>query len=79
MQVAVLQTLADEKCLHLMPSLNLAILDQTAYTGQSTIQGQMSRQQAQSGHQNLQQVLKELHHSSLLEKCHVTGSLVKDL
>lgn len=79
MQVIVLQTLADEKCLHLMPPLDLALLDKAAYHRQSTRDNLVSGQHTKSSHQRLQHTLEELQQAGMLEKCHATQSLIKDL
>ena len=79
MQVSVLQTLADEKCLHLMPPMDLAILKPSAYRRGLTVEEHISTQHAESSHQKLQHILHEIQQSSLLDKCRATGSLIKDL
>ena len=79
MQVIVLQTLADEKCLHLMPPLELAVLDKVAYHRPSTGDNLVSGQHSKSSQQRLQHILEELQQAGMLEKCHATQSLIKDL
>lgn len=79
MQVSVLQTLADEKCLHLMPPLELAVLDRAAYHRQSTGDSLGSGQHTQFSEQRLQHILEELQQAGMLERCHATQSLIKDL
>ena len=79
MQVIVLQTLADEKCLHLMPPLELALLDKAAYHRQSTGDSLVSGQHTKFSQQKLQHILQELQQAGMLEKCHATQSLIKDL
>ncbi|KAA6423692.1 MAG: hypothetical protein FRX49_06263 [Trebouxia sp. A1-2] len=78
-QVIVLQTLADEKCLHLMPPLELALLDKAAYHRQSSGDSLVSRQHIKFSQQRLQHILEELQQAGMLEKCHATQSLIKDL
>lgn len=84
LQVTVLQTLADERCMHLMPPLAVAVLPPTAYTTGDSAPAALkqSHQQHQAGakdcHQ-LQIVLQELQHGSLLDRCHASNSMIKDL
>ena len=86
LQVTVLQTLADERCLHLMPPMTVAVLPPTAY---STFRGapaaakhnhQLQQHQTDANDRDqLQAVLQELQQGSLLDRCHASNSLVKDL
>ncbi len=79
MQVSALQTLADEKCLHLMPPLELAVLDKAAYHRQSTGDSLVSGQHIKFSQQRLQHILEELQQAGMLDKCHATQSLIKHL
>ncbi len=79
MQVIVLQTLADEKCLHLMSPLELAVPDKAAYHRQSTGDNLVSGQHTKFSQQRLQHILEELQQAGMLEKCHATQSLIKNL
>ena len=87
LQVTVLQTLADERCLHLMPPLAVAVLPPTAYSighgepaAKQSHQQQQQQQQADAkDHDQLLTVLQELQQGSLLDRCHASNSLVKDL
>ena len=85
LQVTVLQTLADERCLHLMPPLALAVLPPTAYSpGDVAATAVMGRQQRQQhsqlkDHVQLHAILQELQQGDLLDRCHASNSLVKDL
>lgn len=83
LQVTVLQTLADERCLHLMPPMAVAILPPTAY---STFHAAPAAAKHNPRHQTdakdrdqLQTVLQELQQGSLLDRCYASHSLVKDL
>lgn len=75
----MLQTLADERCLHLMPPFSLAVLEQTAYQRPSTSQEPSCKPNMNTDLTGLQRMLQEFQQSSLLAKCYATGSLVKDL
>ena len=75
----MLQTLADERCLHLMPPLSLAVLEPTAYQRPSTSQEPPCKPHMNTDLAGLQRMLHEFQQSSLLAKCHATSSLVKDL
>ena len=77
LQVTVLQTLADEKCLHLMPPLKLAILGHAAYSSSNS--NIAPKQCDEPGLQQIRQIMHELHQSGALKKCQDTNSMVKDL
>lgn len=68
-----------------MPPLELAVLPPTAYAAFSVastaVKGQQQqRQQAQAkDYDQLQTVLQELQEGDLLDRCHASNSLVKDL
>lgn len=71
LQVSVLQTLADERCLHLMPPLEVAVPNSTAFCSGDIVQQRESKAQDQ-----LQKLLHELHQGSLLVRCYASNSLV---
>lgn len=86
LQVTVLQTLADERCLHLMPPLAVAVLPATAYSLINATPTAVMQQHQQQQHQaeakdraQLQKVLQELRQGNLLDRCHASNSLIKDL
>ena len=67
-----------------MPPLAVAVLPPTAYsTGDGAPAAvKQSHQQHQAGtknHHQLQIVLQELQHGSLLDRCHASNSMIKDL
>ena len=83
MQATVLQVLADEKCLHLMPPLSLSILDASAYS-KPAVAGtngpeRDSNSKSKPDEHQAQHVLQELRQAGLLDKCYQTDSLIKDL
>jgi len=63
----------------LMPPLELALLDKAACHRQSTGDSLVSGQHIKFSQQKLQHNLEELQQAGMLEKCHATQSLIKDL
>lgn len=68
-----------------MPPLALAVLPPTAYStvrvASTAVTGeQQQRQQAQAkNHDQLQTIVQKLQEGDLLDRCHASNSLVKDL
>ena len=79
MQVIVLQTLADERCLHLMPPLTAAVLPSRLYATNSTDSGRPMQQHQPQAQKQLQSVLRQLAHGDLLGKARASNSLVVHL
>lgn len=75
----MLQVLADERCLHLMPPMDLSISGETAYAKPQLGSADGGDQPPRSARQQLRHMLRELRQTGAVDKCHKTSSLVKDL